>query len=187
MPGPDSRSVSDPSSEAQHMRRLVVLLAVVTVLTVGAAAAFARSGPLSPELQAVREATAKFHSVDQALAAGYVPASPCEKSPAGTMGIHYVNPRLLAPGLEPLTPEILIYLPNADGSLKLVAVEYMKIDADQNLATDSDRPFLFGQAFQGPMLGHNPTMPIHYDLHVWIHESNPNGVFAQWNPAISCP
>jgi hypothetical protein len=169
------------------MRRLIVLLMVATVLTVGAAAAFARSGPLPPELEAVRDATARFHSVKQALAEGYVPASPCEKSPAGTMGIHYLNPGLLGPGVDPLTPEVLIYLPTADGTLKFVAVEYMKIDADQNLATDTDRPFLFGQGFQGPMPGHNPTMPIHYDLHVWIAESNPSGVFAQWNPAISCP
>jgi hypothetical protein len=169
------------------MRRLVILLTLVTALTAGAAVAYARSGPLSPELQAVRAAVARFHSVNQALAEGYVPASPCEKSPAGAMGIHYLNPRLLGPGVDPLTPEVLIYLPAADGSLKFVAVEYMKIDADQNLATDGDRPFLFGHGFQGPMLGHSPTMPIHYDLHVWIEEANPSGLFAQWNPAISCP
>jgi len=37
------------------------------------------------------------------------------------------------------------------------------------------------------MLGHNPQMPIHYDLHVWLAKHNPSGLFSQWNPAISCP
>jgi hypothetical protein len=37
------------------------------------------------------------------------------------------------------------------------------------------------------MLGHNPQMPIHYDLHLWVGRHNPAGLFAQWNPAISCP
>ena len=36
------------------------------------------------------------------------------------------------------------------------------------------------------MLGHNPTMPIHYDLHVWVVDNNPSGTFAQWNPDFHC-
>jgi hypothetical protein len=47
-------------------------------------------------------------------------------------------------------------------------------------------PSLFGQTFQGPMPGHNPQMPWHYDLHVWLFESNPSGLFAPFNPAFSC-
>jgi hypothetical protein len=116
-----------------------------------------------------------------------VPASPCEHSPAGTTGIHYMNPALLDPGVDPLNPELLLYLPRSDGSLKLVGVEYFHADADQNLDTSGDRPSLFSRGFDGPMLGHNPQMPIHYDLHVWVVENNPAGVFAQWNPAIHCP
>jgi hypothetical protein len=30
-------------------------------------------------------------------------------------------------------------------------------------------------------------MPIHYDLHAWVIERSPSGVFAQWNPAVNCP
>jgi hypothetical protein len=47
-------------------------------------------------------------------------------------------------------------------------------------------PELFGQAFQGPMPGHFPGMPWHWDLHAWIWANNPNGLFEQWNPALSC-
>jgi len=59
-------------------------------------------------------------------------------------------------------------------------------DADQNLSTDSDRPQLFGVPFDGPMRGHVEGMPMHYELHAWIWESNPNGVFASYNPNVSC-
>jgi hypothetical protein len=41
--------------------------------------------------------------------------------------------------------------------------------------------------FDGPMLGHNPKMPIHYDLHVWVYRDNPAGMFAMWNPLVRCP
>ena len=37
------------------------------------------------------------------------------------------------------------------------------------------------------MLGHSATMPIHYDLHVWLYRQNPAGIFARWNPRVSCP
>ena len=43
----------------------------------------------------------------------------------------------------------------------------------------------FGQPFDGPMPGHSPGMPIHYDLHVWLWETNAGGLFA-FNAALSC-
>ena len=66
-------------------------------------------------------------------------------------------------------------------------LEYFTVDADQDLATDDDRPTLFGVPFDGPMLGHTPEMPIHYDLHVWLYRHNPAGTFAMWNPRVRCP
>jgi len=170
------------------MRRMLTLLSAgLLAASLGVPVAQARSGPLRFDLQEVRAAVARYHSLDQAAEDGYFAASPCESSPAGTMGIHFINPALFGPGIDPLRPEILIYVPRADGSLKLVAVEYFSVDADQDLSTAFDRPEVFGQPFDGPMLGHAPGMPIHYDLHVWVVENNPAGVFAQWNPAISCP
>jgi hypothetical protein len=52
--------------------------------------------------------------------------------------------------------------------------------------THDDRPSLWGRPFDGPMTGHDPGMPVHYDLHVWLYDSNPAGVFAPWNPSVSC-
>ena len=75
----------------------------------------------------------------------------------------------------------------AGGRLELVAAEWFKPDADQDVTTDHDRPTLFDRAFDGPMLGHGGGMPIHFDLHVWLWKRNPSGIFASWNPAVVCP
>lgn len=174
------------------MRKLVATAMALAGLTVAGLAsvvpALAGDGPLSADLQQVRAAVAKYHGFAQAQEDGYTAAGePCVASPAGTMGIHAVNPALSADSaIDPLRPEILLYVPKGKGELKLVGVEYFKADADQNLATAGDRPSLFGEAFQGPMPGHNPTMPIHYDLHVWVAEENPSGVFAPFDPELSC-
>ena len=70
--------------------------------------------------------------------------------------------------------------------LRLGAVEYFQADADGDLNTDDDRPFMFDLPFDGPMFGHEPGMPVHYDLHVWLYRHNPAGLFAMWNPRVSC-
>jgi len=124
-----------------------------------------------------------------AKAAGYAPAPECVDDPKyGGMGIHYANQKLIADGKLDITrPEILVYQPTADGGRRLGAVEYFQVDGDQGLATADDKPSLFGLPFDGPMLGHEPGMPIHYDLHVWLYNHNPAGIFAMWNPRVSCP
>lgn len=152
-----------------------------------------RAGQLAPEtqeqLREVRNATRAFRDVDIARAAGYAPAPDCADDPKyGGMGIHYANEKLIADGKLDITrPEILVYEPTADGRRRLGAVEYFQVDGDQDLATADDRPSLFGLPFDGPMLGHEPGMPIHYDLHVWLYKHNPAGIFAAWNPRVSCP
>jgi hypothetical protein len=50
----------------------------------------------------------------------------------------------------------------------------------------SPAPQLFGQSFGDYHAGHTPTMPWHWDLHAWVWAHNPDGVFAPFNPAISC-
>lgn len=151
---------------------------------------------IARQLEKAKAALDKYQSADAAKADGYAPASPCEATPTdpamtaygGGMGVHFVNPALMQPGpLDPSKPPVLVYEPTAGGGLQLVAAEYFKPDADQNVKTDGDRPSLFGRAFDGPMLGHAPGMPIHYDLHVWLWKHNPSGLFAPWNPDVTCP
>ena len=141
------------------------------------------------QLAAAKEATKGFLTPAGAMAAGYVPASPCVSSPFGGMGFHYDHPELLQRTvMDILRPAVLNYRPTA-GGLVLSSLEYYKVDADQNLATNGDRPTLFGVPFDGPMPGHGPPAnpgPIHYDLHVWLWFHNPSGMFSQWNPLLVC-
>jgi hypothetical protein len=137
-------------------------------------------------LAALRHELRPYEDVRRALADGFVPVSECTESPAGGMGVHFLNPaRAMAP-VDATKPAILLYLPTADGGHRLLGAEWFQADADQDLGTDDDRPALWGRPFDGPMVGHEPGMPVHYDLHVWLYEANPAGVFASWNPAVSC-
>ncbi len=139
------------------------------------------------QLAAAKEATKGFLTPAGAMAAGYVPVSPCVSSPFGGMGFHYLNPQLAQKTvMDVLKPAELTYRPTPEG-LVLASLEYHLDDADQNLATDGDRPTLFGVPFDGPMPGHgaNPG-PVHYDLHVWLWFHNPSGMFKQWNPNLVC-
>ena len=154
-----------------------------------AGAATAASHGQADDLRRARAATRRFRNVAVAKAAGYAAAGECAQDPKyGAMGIHYANADLIADGeLDVTKPEILVYQPMPSGKLRPGAVEYFQVDADQDLATDPDRPHLFGMPFDGPMLGHDPEMPIHYDLHVWLYRHNPAGLFAMWNPNVRCP
>lgn len=134
-------------------------------------------------LQAVREFTDPYHSEAAAVADGFEPTDECVPA----MGYHYVNFERLDERLEPSRPEIVIYAPTADGGRRLAAAEWMVIDRDQDLSTDDDRPSLFGHEFDGPMPGHLPGMPVHYDLHAYAWVENPAGGFATWNATITCP
>lgn len=133
--------------------------------------------------------TAKYTDVAVAVAAGYVPTEHC----VPLQGHHYFNPALVADAaIDPAQPEALLYERQDDGTMKLVAVEYFKVDADGDTATADDRPSLFGHEFQGPMPGHplpvgDPPQPVHYDLHLWVYEDNPHGDLAMTNPDINCP
>jgi hypothetical protein len=171
-------------------RRVGVALAIAVALgTVAFGATSARDGSVPSEWQQVRAAVARYHSFAQAQRDGYtVEGEPCVSEPSmGTMGIHAINPALLADEvIDPLRPEILLYLPRSDGDLELIGVEYWKADADGDLTTDADRPSVLGHPLDGPMPGHNPVMPVHYDLHVWVAEANPAGLFAPFNPAVHC-
>jgi hypothetical protein len=138
------------------------------------------------QLDAVRHATERFRDVRVARRAGYALAGECVEGPDGGMGFHYAHQGLAQDDrLRIRRPEILVYEPHGE-RLELVAVEYFRADADGRLDTDDDRPSLFGRGFDGPMEGHEPGMPVHYDLHAWVWKRNPAGTFAMYNPRVDC-
>ena len=129
-------------------------------------------------LKALRQETARFHSVTQALKAGYESTPDCVAVPGlGGMGFHWVNAALVDPLFDPLRPEALLYAPKPNGGLRLVAVEYIVINAGQA------RPSFGGQLFD---VGGAPIPVPHWTLHVWFWEDNPSAMFAPFNPAVSC-
>ncbi len=166
------------------MPKLIISTAFLALLLLrvdaGAASGTTDADTLQ-RLSAVRQATVKYHDVTRALADGYVPVSDCEALPGvGGMGVHYLNPALAADqAFDPTRPEVLLYAPAGDG-LRLVGVEYFIANAGH------PHPQLFGRAFDGPMAGHAPGMPEHYDLHAWLWQANPAGVFAPWDPNVRC-
>jgi hypothetical protein len=129
-------------------------------------------------LRRLRTQTEKYRRPDAANQAGYQTDTHCVAVPGlGGMGYHYANPTLIDPTFDPATPEVMLYARNANGKLRLVAVEYIVIDAGQ------PAPTFYGQPFD---VGGTPVPAPHWSLHVWVHRENPSGVFAPFNPTVSC-
>lgn len=140
----------------------------------------------SRELARLRRATARFHRIAVAERAGYAvlvthPTSgaACLEDPAlGGMGRHYLDPELLDGEVEIESPEVVIYEPTRNGRPRLVAVEYIVPFTIRG--PDQPPPALFGRAFE-----QNHTFGL-WALHAWVWKHNPSGVFAAWNPTVSC-
>ena len=121
------------------------------------------------------------------------------------MGIHFFRPDLLGIAGPPnprvdgdgihtdfLRPSILIYEPQANGSLELVAVENLVFAKAWKEAGHDAPPSFHGVTYD--TMVDDPSTPVdeahlfepHHDRHVWIYRENPNGVFAPFNPAVTC-
>ena len=142
--------------------------------------AAARAG--SPSLAAARAATARFHRFDVAKAAGYdfLFMNMCMVDGSGAdlggMGYHYVNTSLLDASLDVTRPEAVLYEPGPNGQLRLVGLEYVIPAA----AWTSPEP--------PELLGRQLTLNAFdlWALHVWLWKRNPSGLYADWNPRVSC-
>jgi len=148
------------------------------------------------ELAQVRRATARFHDLDTAKAAGYElgwvnGATPpvriitnCVANPtAGAMGYHYFNAELMADNaVNLLEPEVLVYATGDDGELELVAVEWIARGPNTLPPGPAEPPSVLGT----PMHILVPAVGFHI-MHAWIWKPNPAGMFADFNPDVTCP
>jgi hypothetical protein len=127
----------------------------------------------------VRQATAQFHRIEAAKQAGWKDSlTNCFSDPqAGGMGYHYGNLNLFDGQVNVSEPELLLYEPQKNGTLELVAVEYA---IPFTAWTGAQPPQLFGQPFH-----ENFAFGL-WVLHVWVHRDNPSGMFQDWNPTVSC-
>jgi hypothetical protein len=195
---------------------VALALATVTATSYGQASPTAKPAPGrgEPTLAEVKAATERFTDVNVALKEGYIrdPFDLCETAdmmglPAsqGAMGVHYFRPDLLgiteppSPRVDGVgthtdfrRPAILIYEPQADGSLALVAVENLVFAKSWKAAGESTPPTFHGVAYD-TMIDDPATktdeahmFAPHFDRHVWIYRENPNGVFTPFNPAVTC-
>ena len=153
-------------------------------------------------LAQIRQATVKYQDFAVAEADGYALDPHCVYDPElGGMGFHAVNYGILFNiEVDPLKPEVLVYEAQPNGKLKLVAVEYI-VPAFQIYDGDNN-PLLPFPAFWDdhndgpPMVGNKefddhrfggggPPFP-HYQLHIWLWKGNPSGIYAPFNPNVSC-
>ena len=161
----------------------------------------------------MRAGADKYRDVDVALADGYIrdPDNHCFSAemvgmPAemGVMGIHFFRPDLLGvTGTDPLVdgngtytdwdqPSVLIYEPQADGSLELVSVENLVFIKAWEAAGNDAPPVLLGRTWD-TMIDDPATetdeahgFAPHYDQHVWLYRDNPAGVLEPFNTNATC-
>jgi hypothetical protein len=128
---------------------------------------------------AVRRVTARFHDIEVAKASGYTEQYPegCAESPEGAQAFHWLNPSLVDGEVDLLTPELLMYEPQADGSMQLIGVDYV-IPFDQ-WAGEAPPTIL------GMPMSRNEPLGV-WAIHIWSWRPNPSGMFAPWNPEVSC-
>jgi hypothetical protein len=140
------------------------------------------SDEILAQLDALRLSILPFFNYDVAVSAGWdTILGGCVESPMGGMGYHLHNMDQLGNGyLTLLRPEVLLYAPMEDGSMEFVGVEY--IIPGELWESDSAPHFL------GRDLHFNPNVgPFGiWALHVWVVKDNPNGIFDDWNPDVSC-
>ena len=183
-----------PSRRVGRLLRAAFAVGLLS-LTLGAGAAAADSrGSGSDDhdgshhrhrgFEAVKEATSRFRNLSVAQDAGYGLFPGCFSNPAGGMGVHYVQFPSVGDGkLDPLKPEALVYEPRGGGRMRLVAIEYIVIAASW---TGSQPPSVFGHALDFVPAPNEFGLPDFYELHVWLFKENPNGMFNEWNPRVTC-
>jgi hypothetical protein len=159
-----------------------ISLAIMLLLAMTSAA----QDPAGALVETVRQATAQFQNVEEATKAGYVDPLVCVSGPEeGAMGVHFGNAELINDGvLDPERPELLVYEPK-EGQFHLVAVEYI-VFAEAWDETHLAPPSLLGQLFHYYGSPNRYGLPAFYELHVWAWEHNRHGMFADWNPRVSC-
>ncbi|AZO36568.1 hypothetical protein EOA27_31635 [Mesorhizobium sp. M2A.F.Ca.ET.037.01.1.1] len=155
-------------------RCLVGASAAITLLMAGAAMA----ETVNPLADKVRALDSRFEDVAVAKAEGYAPIPCASGLTGGAMGIHYVNAAYLKDdAVDVAKPEAVMYEPMADGTLRLIAVEYI---------TSKGPASLEGHLFNFNTAPNRYGLGPFYELHVWAWKQNPTGAFADMNPSVSC-
>src|SRR6266480_3838145 len=103
-----------------NKKNIIALLFAAMASVQSAHADMNTDAVLLQQLARVRQATARYHDVSQAEAAGYVDIGLFVSG----QGWHYLNSSLIDATFDLENPEILVYAPTPNGGRRLVAVEY---------------------------------------------------------------
>jgi hypothetical protein len=178
------------------LRRIAAVGAAVGALALSGAvyAATPATGQPGNVPAQIRAATAQYHSLAAAKAAGWsnlfadVNGLTCitdtDTPSMGGMGYHWINPANIG-STDPTKPAALIYESSPNGGSKLVGMEYLVIDSPTGSVPQpflGDQPFMYnppGNRFLGGT--------AFWSLHAWVWDHNPSGMYAMWNPRITCP
>jgi len=138
-----------------------------------------RSRELARVVATLKRATARYHNLENAKRDGFVFLHGCEvRGDEGPVGTVYVQPERLMDGkIDPTEPDALIYRPGSNGRLFLVGAE---LAVPYTLWTQSGPPTFHGATFQ-----REDEFGV-YGLHAWVWLQNPEGLFAETNPKVSC-
>jgi hypothetical protein len=179
---------------AHSLRRAFAMAAVAAML-----AGCANETPLAPDwrpaiatqfaapsaaeanraIATLRRVTARYHDLSVAMAEGFVLLHECENRPGeGPIGTVYVHlGRLMDGKIDPETPDALIYEPRSNERQRLVGVEFA---IPYSLWTGQTPPEFLGATFQS-----EDEFGV-YALHAWVWRHNPEGLFEESNPRVSC-
>jgi hypothetical protein len=168
---------------------------------------------LAAAVEAVRVATDRFRDVDVALAEGYLRdvADHCVTAAGeglppelGGMGIHFIRPDLLGiTATEPRVdgtgthtdfdmPAILLYEPQADGTLALVGAENLVFKKAWEDAGNTEPPVFAGRTWD--YMEDDPATEAdeahgfapHYDQHVYFGIADAASAVLPFNASITC-
>lgn len=160
------------------MNRFKPKQALVLIALLGIGSSSAQAAGSSLLVDHVRAANDRFKDVAVAVAEGYSPIACASGLQGGAMGIHYVSGERLKDGVIDLAkPEAVMYEPMPDGTMSLVAVEYIAFKGPAALE---------GQLFNIVTEPNRYGLDKFYELHVWAWKQNPTGNFADNNPNVSC-
>jgi hypothetical protein len=132
------------------------------------------------DLERLREATRPYQNLEAAVAAGYPKDVPncLVHEHHGAMGYHHLNRNLYTTALDVTKPQILLY-ERRGNEYHLNGVEF--IVPYTIWPRDSVAPSVMGQRMK-----HEDNLKIWY-THVWAWTNNPDGLFADFNPNVTCP
>jgi hypothetical protein len=124
------------------------------------------------ELASARGATARYQDLQKALRDGYVDIGVVLPN----MGRHLLKESLVDASFEAERPEVLVYMEDLGGRMKLVAVEY----AVPLTLTDTPPDGFPGGADQWFA---DQRFQL-WTLHAWLFRENPDGIFNPTNRRV---